>query len=159
MTSEVRRLVNRQKQRATVYSSYWNGGVNVVVAPPGNTTQAIIAALQQALKTQTVLIDYNQLVDDEFLAIRWGDVLVTKTYVRQQHQPPKRLTQKEKESLALQEAREIWQDEERQRLALPARCPTCDLPLQSSEQIRCQQCGQQLAPEPVTTRPKQLALV
>lgn len=72
--------MNKRKQRVTVYSPFWTGGINVVVSPPGNTSQAVTAACRIANKKHGSDLSYIHVIDIARLV--WGDEMPTKGHLK-----------------------------------------------------------------------------
>ncbi|HPL01388.1 MAG: hypothetical protein PHH45_00025 [Patescibacteria group bacterium] len=84
-------MANKSKQRATVFSSYWNGGIEVIVSPPRNVSQALTAAAKRANKDRGCSVSYSILSQPGVSRIEWGDILPTKSEMARTGQPPKPL--------------------------------------------------------------------
>ena len=84
-------MANKSKQRAAVFSSYWNGGIEVVVSPPGNVSQALTAAANIANRERGCSVSYSILSQSGVSRIEWSDVLPTKFEMARASQPPRPL--------------------------------------------------------------------
>jgi hypothetical protein len=76
-------LTNKRKQRAQVFSTFWEGPIDVAVAPPGNVKAALTAAMRIANKSKGLSLSYLDLVPMGVCRIEWGDIVVTKAFVKE----------------------------------------------------------------------------
>jgi hypothetical protein len=91
-----RQAPNTEKQRASVFSTYWNGGIDVVVSPPRNVSQALSAAANRANKERGCHVSYSILSQSGVSRIEWGAVIPTKSALAKTGQPPEPLPKRKK---------------------------------------------------------------
>ena len=72
---------NKYKQKAVVFSAFWNGGVEVCVAPPGNVTAALVAACRIANKERGCNVTYIDLINGGSTRIEWGETILTQQFI------------------------------------------------------------------------------
>lgn len=85
-------MANKQKQRAEVYSPYWEGAIVVAAAPPGNVKSALAGAVKRASRERGCNITYFDLAPEGVTKIVWDEPVPTKAYLRDREKalrPPK----------------------------------------------------------------------
>lgn len=85
-------MANKQKQRAEVFSPFWEGAIVVAAAPPGNVKSALAGAVRIANKDRGCKISYFDLIPEGVTEIVWDEPVPTKGYIRDREKalrPPK----------------------------------------------------------------------